>query len=33
MIIREVYDRHDFLLDSGTLKEGEREFFGRVCAG
>ena len=30
MIIREVYDRHDFLLDSGTLKEGEREFFGRV---
>lgn len=30
MIIREVYDRHDFLLDSGTLKEGEREFFCRV---
>lgn len=30
MIIKNIYDKYDFLLDSGCLKEGEIEFFKKV---
>ena len=30
MIIKNLYDKYDFLLDSGCLKEGEIEFFRKI---
>lgn len=30
MIIKNLYDKYDFLLDSGCLKEGEIEFFKKI---
>lgn len=30
MIIKNIYDKYDFLLDSGCLKEGEIEFFKQI---
>ena len=32
MLIKEVYNKHDYLLTEGTLKEGETEFFRGVFA-
>ena len=31
-IITELYNKFDFLLDSGMLNEKEKEFYGKVCA-